>query len=131
MKNSTLYVSEAYKSQTMQTESSYISYFNNNDNNLYLATVKYFVIGTVNCVCDQICVCVEKHFAIIRPIVSNAPFQAVGDDHIDILITHIFQCNISDNFIIIPIEWLWAVCMHILVDELHYVYCPLNDKELE
>lgn len=125
MKGSKLFIAEQYKFESLQTETSYVSYHNKDDNKYYLASVVYFFAGTVNCFCEQNCACVEKHFAFLKPITGN-PVA-----HRNIIVSHVFKCNITQNRLIIPIEWLQHVCCHMLINKTHYISVPINDKELE
>lgn len=125
MKDSKLFIAQQYKNQRLQTESSYILYLNSDDKKYYLASVVYFFTGTLNCFCEENCACIGNHFAFVKPITGNPV------TYHNLTVGHIFECNVSQNCLIIPVEWLSCVCFHMFIDKKNYVIVPMNDKELE
>lgn len=129
LKDTKVYVSKEY-SRSLQTESSYIAY-QNDDGNLSFGSI-YCFIYVSNCECEpNNCNCDNEHYAIIKEVISVEQFQINSDNEISCSFPYLHRCGDTDNYTVITVSSLRHVCFFISINSYIYLSQPINDKEFE
>lgn len=125
LKNSLLYVSEAY-TRNSRSDSCNVAFCL--DDKICYGTIHTFV-KALQCNCDFDCNCRGDHFAIMRLIEKVSDVHLVMHD--ECKLRHLFLCRRMMDVIAIPIRSLQTVCFIMEANNLLYLAEPVNSLEVE
>lgn len=129
LKEKKLYVSDEYR-RNLQTSSSAIQYFNN-DNQAQYGKIQYYLRLYNNRCEHNDCNCEYVHVAIVREVICDSMYQADGNQYRYNTAGHFYKCHTTANIKIISVTSIKKPCFFITIDGQSHISVPVNNKELE
>lgn len=126
LKGRLIFVAELYQ-RSLQTNSAFVAYELNNIK--YFGKILYFnKLSYCDCYEDK-CFCAGVHKVVLNTIriLGNL---AIGNPP-NVILQHMFQCEVMNDIIVIPVENLITPCFTMSNNNFLYIAEPVNKYEFE